>query len=176
MSLAAKLDLFFDGGARSRGEKLFASRAVRWIESSGHHAVAQVMGGSPYQVRLTLEDDALWTWCDCPYFYDQGPCKHLWAAVLEADSRGALADADAVKHLEIEEEFGPDEDGHDFGLHLPARIAPPAARVPAWREYLGAVQRELQANPPAAAEAKQPAEILYVIDVPGCRASGQIAL
>jgi len=38
-----------------------------------------------YDVRLKKHDQGLEVWCDCPYFEDYGPCKHLWTAMLEAD-------------------------------------------------------------------------------------------
>jgi hypothetical protein len=42
---------------------------------------------------MTHEDGRLLVYCACPYFADFGRCKHLWAAVLEADRRGVLGEA-----------------------------------------------------------------------------------
>ena len=48
-------------------------------------------GTAKYRVRVRLRGSKLLASCSCPYFGPQGePCKHLWATLLLADSRGLL--------------------------------------------------------------------------------------
>ncbi len=72
---------------------LFLNGAVRVSEQSYRHLNAVVIGGRPYQVQISHDEGRLLAFCECPYFEEYGQCKHLWAAVLEADRRGALSEA-----------------------------------------------------------------------------------
>src|SRR5262244_3769503 len=102
MSLATMTAQFFDLGARSRGESLFSERRVRVNSSGRDHLFAEVKGNNSYEVRISAEDDGLEVWCDCIYFEDHGACKHLWAAMREADRRGALSDVHEVRKMGAE--------------------------------------------------------------------------
>ena len=97
MPLASKLAFQFERRLQFNGMNLFQSRAVRITEANQAHLYGEVQGGQRYTVRLTYEAGRLLVYCSCPYFADYGRCKHLWAAVLEADRRGVLGEA-AVEH------------------------------------------------------------------------------
>ena len=121
-----------------------------------------VRGGQVYQVSLRYVDEALLIGCECAYFAEIGPCKHLWTAVLEADRLGAVSDALRARHLQLRDD--PDFDGdildadanedEDEPLELAApgvflaesaRVQiPPPPQIPAWQEHLSAVQSALQ--------------------------------
>ena len=46
-----------------------------------------------YRVKIRLEPGALDADCECPYFREHGPCKHVWAAIMALEKGGeALAD------------------------------------------------------------------------------------
>src|SRR6266487_1097885 len=110
MSLASKLQFQFDRGVQFRGVRLFNSRLVTVRDSGPTHLAGRVMGGSLYNVTMRYDDGRLVVFCECPYFADNGECKHLWAAVLEADRLGALREAQSARYLKLEEVFGLGED------------------------------------------------------------------
>jgi SNF2-related domain/Helicase conserved C-terminal domain len=180
MPLASRLAFQFDQRVQFRGLGLFRDRAVRVTDESASHLIAIVIGGRPYEVQITYDKDRLLVSCECPYFTDFGQCKHLWAAVLEADRRGTLGEALHARYLKLEDASENAWDDED-----PGRQRPPFAmrqpllqqpQVPAWEEHLTAIRREIeQKKPPAAAWPRQ-FELLYVIDLAATRSSGSIVL
>ena len=172
MSLAAITAPLFDKHVRSRGELLYATRKIR-VESSGQdHFYAQVRGGDVYEVRIAPFEQGLEVSCECVYFEDYGPCKHLWTAILEADRHGALAGVRQVLFLQTElDPYHDDESSAHRYIPLPQ-----AVRVPAWQEYLGEVERAIKAKSAQRMARPRPTEILYCIDVASSKAKGKIAL
>ena len=82
-------------------------------------------------------------YCACPYFADFGRCKHLWAAVLEADRRGVLGEAVAGGALRLYRDADPDDEREVGPLAVsPARA--PAAATPPWQEYLTDIRHSLE--------------------------------
>jgi superfamily II DNA or RNA helicase len=170
MSLTTMAAFLFDKHVRSKGEGLYANRRIH-IDSSGpDHLHAVVRGGDMYDVRIHRFDQGLEVWCDCPYFADYGPCKHLWTAMLEAERRGALSAVREVLYLEME------PDPLDEDAPFPRGASLPAPRVPAWQEYLGDVERAIEARARLRPARARPFEILYCIDVPSSKAKGKIAI
>src|SRR5271168_2528278 len=103
MPLASRLAFQFEKGVQVRGVGLFQSRAVRLGEHNAQHLSATVIGSRPYEVEISHDDGRLLVFCECPYFEEYGQCKHLWAAILEADSKGALTEAMNAKYLTIDD-------------------------------------------------------------------------
>src|SRR4029077_19191352 len=75
------------------GLNFFQRNAVRVRAANQSHLYGDVMGGSRYPIRITHQEGLLSVYCACPNFSDTGRCKHLWAAILEADKRGVLGEA-----------------------------------------------------------------------------------
>jgi hypothetical protein len=185
MPLASRIAFQFDRGVQSRGVGLFHGRAVRVLDESPRHLHAVVTGGRQYDVRITHEKGRLLVFCECPYFTEYGKCKHLWATILEADRRGALAETLNAKYLTLEDDFSVDldEDAADLDdpYRPPGRLAltpappPPQHRIPAWQEHLTAIQREIEQKKPPAAWPRE-FEILYVVDLAASRVSGAIVI
>jgi len=125
MSLTTMSAFLFDKQVRAKGEALYATRRI-YVDSSGPDRFhARVQGGDLYGVRIGKCDQGLEVWCECPYFEDYGPCKHLWTALLEADRRGALGGVREVLFLQME------EDPYDeVGPFLPTRRTPLPAVPP----------------------------------------------
>jgi superfamily II DNA or RNA helicase len=73
---------------RERGYQYAHERRVDVEASSWEKIVATVHGSRPYFVTLIdygkPQKTALYS-CTCPFFKTGTPCKHLWAAILEAD-------------------------------------------------------------------------------------------
>ena len=186
MSLAGKLDYIFDTAVQMRGRGLYSAGAVRIKDAGPRHVFGQVIGGSEYDVRLTLEGNTMQIWCDCPYFADRGPCKHLWAMILAGDAKGLPGDALLVKDLHVEDEFDTNED--DFGYedddddevedvyayHRPA--VRPQPRIPGWSDHLETVERKLGLQNGRGGGRERVSEVWYVVDIPGSRSAGKIAI
>jgi superfamily II DNA or RNA helicase len=173
MALASRLAFQFDKHVQVRGAGLFQNRAVRVSHESPRRLKALVIGGNPYWVEITYENGRLLVECDCPAFDEYGSCKHLWAALLEADRRGALTDALAAKYLILDDGTGALDDGPGYGPGRPFELRGPAAsRVPAWEEQLTAIRRELDHRKSKAAPWPRDFEIIYVLDVAASRSAG----
>src|SRR5580700_11998239 len=101
MKLSTKLAGEFADPVRSRGYSYYLGRQVRIDSGSSTQAYASVQGSQDYQTSLELEDGILYAMCDCPFFESDGPCKHLWATILAAESHGHLAAAAAAPKLDM---------------------------------------------------------------------------
>jgi superfamily II DNA or RNA helicase len=134
-----------------------------------------VIGGRPYEVRVTYNDDRLLVSCECPYFADFGRCKHLWAAILEADRRGALQEALRARYLKLEDEaeFDWTYDREPFILRPPTAQPPP---IPAWQEHLTAIQREMELKKPVGTAWPREFDILYIIDLAASKTAGMVVV
>ncbi len=184
MSLARTLDLEFDGSSQTRGTALFKSGAVRIKDAGPRHVYGQVSSGSTYDVRMTLVDDVLLLWCDCAFFQDQGPCKHLWAMALAGDADGVPSEAMNLKYVTVEDERwadGPGFEGEDGAGMFPfmpprPRSLQPQPRIPAWVEQLETVEREINRRGARTTSPPRMIEVWYVIDIPTSRSSGRIGI
>jgi superfamily II DNA or RNA helicase len=165
MSLASITAFLFDKSVRGKGDGFYAARRVHPRRWGPEFFSAHVRDEAAYEVRLAKADVGLEVWCDCRYFQDYGPCKHLWAAVLQADEQRALTGVHQVFYLEMEGQDGP-------GLDLGAAFSRPRLQfqgpppVPPWQEYLGAVEQKIKAAPARHARPQRESEIHYCIDVP----------
>src|SRR6478735_1235044 len=91
MGIAQKVARDFSEAVRSRGQSYFSRGRVSLMTAKANEVVAKVRGTTKYRVRARLRGSKLLASCTCPYFSPQGePCKHLWATLLLADSRGFL--------------------------------------------------------------------------------------
>jgi len=173
MSLTTMTAFLFDRTIRSKGEALYSSRRIHVDSTGPDHIHAQVQGGDLYQVRIAKYDQGLEVWCDCRYFEDYGPCKHLWTAMLEADRRGALDSVREVLYLRTEMDPYGDEEPFPPLRHVQMPAAP---RIPPWQEYLGEVERAVKARSVRRPVHPRPIEIVYCIDVPVSKTTGKIAI
>jgi hypothetical protein len=175
MSLSTMTAFHFDQGVRAKGEALYHAHRVYPRSFGPDHFFARVQGGELYDVRLSKFDRGLEVWCDCHYFADYGPCKHLWTAVLEADRRGALSSVREVLYLEMEEK-DQEESLHYLPIPSPRVPAPPPPRIPAWQEYLGALEQRLTVRTVRRVGHPRESQILYCVDVHASKSTGRIAI
>jgi superfamily II DNA or RNA helicase len=156
------------GRTRAKGTDYFRSGGVIEIVGGEWSAHAIVRGTRDYHVELRRESgtDRFTAACECPYYTDRGEvCKHIWAALLEADRRGLLAgEGTILPDATLEPEYRPRFDEHVTGL--PQGGGPRAAVRPNWERFLQELQRDV-----VAAERARPAprfsngELIYSIDV-----------
>ena len=91
-SYIQELEEFVPTGSLSKGLNYFRSGAVQ-IDSAVPDCVrATVRGGGRYSVVLYVhvDDEILAASCTCSHYNDVNICKHIWAAVLAAESKGHL--------------------------------------------------------------------------------------
>src|SRR6516225_4405178 len=100
MTLAEKFAFEFDKRIQFKGQGIARSGVMR-VRKSGPDFFHSFVAGRDYRVNLDLDGDILEVSCECPYFDEWGPCKHLWAAMLEADRHKALQNALERKSVEL---------------------------------------------------------------------------
>src|SRR6478672_11777170 len=94
---------------RAKGANYFRSGSVIEIGGGEWSAHAMVRGTRDYRIELRRESgtDRFTASCECPYYADRGEiCKHIWAALLEADRRGLLeGDGEIPQTSTLEPEY-----------------------------------------------------------------------
>ena len=188
----------FDRSVQARGREYFRRGAAKIGERGKRYFDATVQGTQKYDVHVG------WDWdeydepeyeCSCPYFQENGElCKHLWAALLQADRDGLLVDDDD-DDAEDEEDgtYEEEEEEDDAPLPIPifGRPVVPAsgrggsaaggkddkpdggknrAADQQWKRQLLKLREDMR----AAAASEQPAttswpdnrRIIYVVDLP----------
>jgi hypothetical protein len=77
---------------RAKGFRYHRMGAVVAISGGEWAAHAVVRGGRNYRVEIVRDRDLFRASCDCAYFTDRAQiCKHVWAAIIEADERSLLS-------------------------------------------------------------------------------------
>jgi superfamily II DNA or RNA helicase len=186
MYLQRHLSKSFPSQVRERGLRLFQAGCVRDLQGNQWKVDASVQGTMLYHTSLVRAENALEGTCDCPYFADNGVCKHCWATILAAEKRSYLLGRIGSAPLHF---AGPDEDDLEFEdeeddedeelLELPARppsrhswlqpgkrLTPKIAKPspPSWRLFLNHVANSpIQISPGEPWRADR--EIYYVVDV-----------
>jgi superfamily II DNA or RNA helicase len=183
MYLSSRFSSSFEKRVRSRGQAYFADRRVEIAEGSKSIVRAVVRGYREYDVALTIHGRELLAACTCPY-YDQDLCKHIWATMLAAQSKGYLTGTDQppTRLVMTDHDFGDDE-GYDeddederlspssglkgrFSTTSQRRIETPAPKPAVWRQQLESVNRSMRALPD---EQIRPwpstRELFYIVDV-----------
>ncbi|WP_428937583.1 SNF2-related protein [Fontivita pretiosa] len=92
MSLLERAAREFDPPLLARGRQYFEAGAVRIIKATQRDLHARVQGSELYDVKLSWNAAGELTdaQCTCAYAAGQGICKHMWAALLEADDQQRL--------------------------------------------------------------------------------------
>ncbi len=149
---------------RAKGHAYYVNGNVVRIDGSATHVDAAVRGSAEYGVAIDREsDDSFLASCECRYFRDRDDiCKHIWAALLEAETRGLLAGSGPVaRHAVID----PIDTGNDAEFGRPAARREPPPRPRAWEQFLRDLSRRVaQADALAEPPRYRDAQIVYVID------------
>src|SRR6266851_708282 len=130
MNLQSYLTREFSSTTRQRGERIYRNGLVRVIEGNEWSMSAQVRGSQLYSVELSRGEAEISGSCDCPYFESSGPCKHVWAALLEADEKHYLCGDGRKVPLVFIEEFDVDPNHEPWQLTYPPVAMRNTARPP----------------------------------------------
>jgi hypothetical protein len=150
--------------ARARGATYFDQGRVVALSGRGHSLLARVRGTLVYDVRIEVDGAQLNATCTCPAA-GRAPCKHVWAALLEAERLGRISSPAEVSPAGAS---GPSPSGLTRGPDRPLAL---------WRdrlEVIATTQGTTGLRPPAPALAQEGDEILYVLDLPSSLAQGAL--
>ena len=187
MKLSQRLEGEFKAAVRQRGLNYHWQHQIRIRSGDARSVQADVTGSERYGMTLHWDDPFLTVWCDCPFFENEGPCKHLWGAILAAEAQGYLAEAANASELILDDGmlayedsgFEEDEDGQRPRPGVLPFAGPPAAKrqdVPAWKQEVNslvmgrAVRERFYENWPAKRE------IVYQVDVQSSIAAANLVL
>jgi superfamily II DNA or RNA helicase len=173
MKLSQRLEGEFKAVIRQRGQTYQWQHLIRIRSGDARDVKADVTGMEHYGVTLHWDAPFLTVWCDCPFFDQEGPCKHLWGTILEVEKQGYLAEATASPELILDDGFhspgDEEDDDEDAGdaVEPPTSLATPkvVAEPAAWKQevnslIMGKVVRErFRDNWPAKRE------IVYQVEV-----------
>ena len=76
---------YFKPHIRTRGNAYFHDGRVNLEKAEKNHIKGTVFGTHKYQLEVISEEDRFGVFCSCPHFANGEACKHLWAAVRQAD-------------------------------------------------------------------------------------------
>ncbi len=190
MDIASRFATYFNTSIRHRGQQYAFGGAVRFEEHSADHVDGRVRGESRlYEFFIRVEDRAIYAWCECPFFGSEGPCKHLWAVLLQAGKQGFLSDAsravrlvesspDDDDDLEDDEDEDNDEEPQDDAPFELTRTEPviPALRGPSWRTQIGDVQSMAMQSARLSRTWPAKRQIVYIVDVNASIAAGAVTI
>ncbi|HVF90166.1 MAG TPA: SNF2-related protein, partial [Blastocatellia bacterium] len=183
MSIVKKFSSSFSSAIRSRGLDYYMRGCVRIVESAAGFIHAVVRGTTKYTVRLELRGRSLYVSCTCPYYEDDA-CKHVWATLLAAQSKGYLSGSNPERLVVSERDdsedydedggFGDEEDRYDDEPYRKRpeptsgpRPAPAQEKTgsPSWRDHLSRIGHSMKGDAGQPSDA-WPAgrEIVYVVD------------
>ena len=147
--------------------------AVVAISGGEWTAHAVVRGGRNYRVEINRDRDAFRASCDCPYFTDRGEiCKHIWAAVIEADERLLLAGNGEPLEAFLEPEV------NRTGSRKRPNLSVTLQKAPApWQRFLTDLNQRLEADERSTVTRRFiEGELLYTLDVPQTKAGRGVVL
>jgi superfamily II DNA or RNA helicase len=141
--------------------------AVVAISGGERTAHAVVRGGRNYRVEITRDREAFRASCDCAYFLDRSEiCKHIWAAIIEADERGLLSgNGEPSSEAYLEAEVSRNSRKRP-NVPVTLQKAPPP-----WQRFLTDLNQRLETDERLASTRRfAEGEILYTLDVPQTKA------
>ena len=139
--------------------------AVVAISGGEWTAHAIVRGGRNYRVEIARDREGFRASCDCPYFTDRAQvCKHIWAAIIEADERSLLDGSGSLtSDAYLEADLSRASTRKRPNVPMPLQKAQP----PAWQRFLTDLNQRLDAGDRLTSHRRfTDGEILYTIDVP----------
>ncbi len=160
-----------------RGQDCFNRKTVRILYADNEFVSARVSGSQEHEVDIERDQDALVYSCDCPYFEgNMGVCKHVWATLLELQSRDYMKswDSSPPKKLmpaspDFEDDYVEEMDFEDEedGLDALPEERPSLSKPEGWRQILSKVS-SFENCKPKTTQIHWPSgrEIVYVVEGP----------
>ena len=166
------------GGSRVKGRAYQLDRAVTKIAGTPWRVDATVRGTRSYAVDIHRDQRGAFTAsCDCPYFHDRFViCKHIWAALLEAERRGYLMGNGEVPDTAtlVPADRG-DASDPEYATRAEA-ARKKAGRPRPWEQFLEEVRHVAEAETRPEAALFVDAQLVYVVDRAATIAGATLAL
>jgi superfamily II DNA or RNA helicase len=159
---------------RAKGFRYHRMGAVVAISGAEWAAHAVVRGGRNYRVEIVRDREAFRASCDCAYFTDRGQvCKHIWAAIIEADDRSLLSgNGEPTEDAFLEADVGRSGNRKRPSPPVMLQKAPPP-----WQRFLNDLNQRLNTGERLGTTRRfVEGEILYAIDVPQTKAGRGVVL
>jgi superfamily II DNA or RNA helicase len=154
-----------------KGRLYFRSGRVDIEAGADNLLEATVHGSQQYHVRVGIHDKDIQASCTCPSFEKGDVCKHIWAALLAAESEGYLQDLASIPHPYIDVHFM-DLLRDEFQLTPPAPSTHAPYKPAPWRHQLENLRSTWALEPLTPAEPSRRA--WYVIDSQASNLSGRL--
>jgi len=181
----------FPAEIRAKGDGYFSSRRARITRAERASLTAIVKGTTKYDIHFAAKAHQMIGSCTCPYAADYGICKHMWAALRQADSEQKLQplmriagvgaefrprnERAVVEHALDDESFA--DDDSEFGDASPPKRSGP---VPEWKTLLQSAARQMSSSVTSYASPAStwPTDrrLVYIIDIPASRHSAGIVV
>ncbi len=166
---------------RRRGEEYHWQRLVRIGNGGDDFVEATIRGSQRYPVDLRWRPGILTVTCECPYFDSSGPCKHIWATILTAESRGLLSWAASDPNLVMEESLGgavaeAARPSAELDETPTRRQKPAEPKISPWRRQLAGITSAQEQAPRPASSWPAKRQPIYVIDAMASGAAGRAIL
>jgi superfamily II DNA or RNA helicase len=139
------------------------------------------------EVRLARTDPSLTVSCSCNQADDSQVCRHLWAAILQAELEGYFRGFEpeyAAASAPTPEARTPQPDAFPRAKPprqrqperppLPPR--PPKPKPPAWQESLAGLRKKMQQEETPSRSITPATRVLYVVDVHATREAEQLVV
>jgi superfamily II DNA or RNA helicase len=181
MSWTHDLEEYVPSGSLNKGRTYFRTGAVTIQSGSPDRVSAIVKGGGTYTVVVytDMAENAVVGSCTCPFYDDGNICKHIWAVVLSAESKGHLKqiagmvnpyiETECEHDEEVVDEFDEDDEGDGlpsyppYQLRTPVQRTPPATKPAAWRQHFESLLVSTTAATFTSSEGKR--RVIYIADV-----------
>jgi superfamily II DNA or RNA helicase len=140
---------------QERGRQYFLRGAVESIEGDNSSVTAVVRGTMRYHVQIKNLDEFIDYSCNCPFFErDFEPCKHIWAAALEAEQHGYLRGREKLSSVAFHSE------------HQPSGAARSAASASglSWQKQLEPLFHSMALAESRSAVTAPAREFIYIVD------------
>jgi len=144
-----------------------------------------VQGSKSYDVALDWKDSDLSMFCSCPYFDSDGPCKHLWATILEVEKRGGLSAVQPMEEAmspdfeddeEVEEKDVPSISFPSSNTFRVGPIHPPAPAQAPWKRAIQEFSRPAESSSRSGRDWPAKRQLVYVVESSGSGSTGHIVL
>jgi superfamily II DNA or RNA helicase len=156
-----KLERLIPPAIRKQGMSCFLQRNVQMELATEEHLQGFAGPWDDEVFEILVEGDAILVDCTCNAFQNSDLCKHVWAALLEADGLGALSVIDGVSDPTI----------MSFSAY---ESTPTATCAPnAWKQHLDMLRSAIP-PPKAPALALPKMRIIYAVDVEQCGPAGAL--
>lgn len=157
MYLQKYLRPFFEDSSRKAGAALFSGKSVQAEHSDLWRFVALVATEFRVVLELQRKRNTLDAFCQCEAYTASGRCKHIWAAILAAETQQALLGRMGVA-ITLSE-------FPSLGVDLPTPTAPSRqAAPPVWESLLREVQQSYSHTVRSDEDWKPGTEIYYILE------------